>query len=155
LKRRAGLIALTVAAGLAGCASAGGPARLTGLGATIAGWNAHHGSAYSAVLTDPGGHVQSYIQDFDARTLASALAQVKADLPADANASEPQLVVGIEGTTCEIVDFTSATLRRVLGGAHGGMVTAAFSSANVLVMDTDRIVRVVVVSGNENLPRQC
>jgi hypothetical protein len=142
---------------LAGCAHAEPAAvQLTGLGAMKVTWTSHHGAGYSSVLTDPAGRVRAYVLTWTTvRPLARAQAQVTQDLPADAIASQPKLTVGIEGTTCEIVTFTSATLQRALGGGSGDEVMASFGAENAIVMDTDRIVRVVVVAGSANLPRQC
>jgi hypothetical protein len=145
--------ALTVLAAV-GCSSAKTPT-LTGFGASRAVFTAHRGPEYSSIVTDAAGRVQSYILTTPPRTLAQAQAAVKRDLPADATASPPQAVVGIEQTKCEIVEFTSPTLQRVFGGDHGGQVMAVFEAENAIVMDTERIVSATVVSGVENLPRQC
>jgi hypothetical protein len=140
---------------LAGCGGSGTPDPPTGLGATRDAWAAHHGAGYSSVLTDAAGHVEGYLLTMGARSLDQAEALVRRDLPADATTSTARLTSSTESARCEIVEFTSPTLGRLLGGGHGDQVMAAFQSENATILDTARITRAVVVSGNEGLPRQC
>lgn len=160
-------------------------AGVTGLGAPLAAWTNHHGSeqktpeqqtseqqtpeqqtpeqqtpeqagvVYSSVLTDPAGRVDGYVVTMTARSLSQAEALVRQDLPADATASAPSAVEGIEGTKCEIVDFMSPTLHRLFGAEHGDAVMAVFQAENAIAMDTDRITRAVVVFPGPLFPRQC
>jgi hypothetical protein len=143
-------VSLLVIVALFGCASSA-PA-LTGIGASGAGWRAHHGTGYDDVLTDPNGHVDGYVVTMSPRSLAAAEALVRADLPADATAGTAQPSVGVEGTKCEIVAYSSPTLRRILGDAD---VTAVFQTAAAITMDTSQISHAVVSSAVTGLPRQC
>ena len=148
------IIAMAVGA----CSSSSGSdptAHLTGLGATLSTWKAHHGAGYSDVVTDRAGHVDSFIVTMSAQSLTMAQAQIKRDLPADATAGPARPSVGIEGTQCEIVDFTSPTLGKVFGGDGGDRVLAVFAAQNPNLMDTTRIVHAVVVSGSKHLPEEC
>jgi hypothetical protein len=131
------------------------PNAWTGLGAPSAVWKTHHDGAYSSVLTDWAGRVSGYVLTLAPTPLDQATAQVRRDLPADTTASPARSMVGIEATKCEIVEFHSVTLQRVFGEERGGDVIAAFEAENATVMDTDRIVHVVVVSGTENIPQGC
>jgi len=107
------------------------------------------------VVTDPAGRVQGYLLVVTPRPLADAQALVRGDLPSDAVAGAPEVGHGVEGTVCQIVDFTSPTLGRVLGGPHGDRVVAAFQTDAAIVMDTTAITHIVVASANEGLPRGC
>lgn len=142
-------ISLLVVLVLAGCASS---PDLRGLGASATAWRAHHGADYIDVLTDPQGRVAGYVVTMTPRSLASAVELVRADLPADAKAGPAELVEGIEGTKCEIVDFSSAKLRSMLGS---DTVTAVFQTSAAITMDTTQISHAVVASAVEGLPRQC
>jgi hypothetical protein len=153
LIRLSTVVAIGAVVVCAGCARS--DSAVTGLGATESVWRAHHDTTYSSVLFDPAGRVEVYVVTMSARPLAQAVALVTQDLPADAKASAPSLVEGIEGTMCEIVEFTSPTLSDVLGGEHGGDVMAVFAAESAVDMDTTAIARAVVVSGNEQWPRQC
>ena len=140
------------------CSSSSGPhlpAQLTGLGATLTTWTAHHGADYSDVVTDRAGHVDSFIVTMSAQSLTMAQAQIERDLPADAAAGPARRSVGIEGTQCEIVDFTSPTLGKVFTGDGGDRVLAVFAAQNPNLMDTTQIVHAVVVSGSKHLPEEC
>jgi hypothetical protein len=145
--------------GASACSSSSDPhltgPHLTGLGATLTTWKADHGADYSDVVTDPAGHVDSFIVTMKAQSLTSARAQIKRDLPADATAGPARRSVGIEGTQCEIVDFTSPTLGKVFGGDGGDRVLAVFAAQNPNLMDTTQIVHAVVVSGSKHLPEEC
>jgi hypothetical protein len=161
---RTALVGATVAVALGGCASrpagtAGSPAPSpsgpSGLGAARTVWDAHHGAGYSSVVTDSSGRVQGYLLVVTPRRLDDAERLVLADLPPDAVAGAPQTGHGVEGTVCEIVEFTSPTLGRVLGGPHGDRVTAAFQTDAAIVMDPTRITHIVVASANEGLPSAC
>jgi len=141
--------------GVGACSSSSGP-QLTGMGATLTTWKAHHGADYSDVVTDPSGHVDSFIVTMSAQSLTMAEAQIKRDLPADSTSGPARRSVGIEGTQCEIVDFTSATLGKVFGAGGGtDQVLAVFAAQNPNLMDTTQIVHAVVVSGSKHLPEEC
>ncbi len=136
------------------CASSPQP-DLTGLGATKTTWDAHHASGQATVITDHAGRVDGFLLVLPAGTLTAAEARVRRELPADATAGPPALLVGIEGTRCEIVDFVSPTLRRALGGDHGDRVMAVFETDAATVMDTNLITQASVVSANAGFPRRC
>jgi hypothetical protein len=143
-------LALLIVVLVVGCSSAA-PA-LTGIGASRDQWHKHHGAGYADVLTDSKGHVDGYVLTMTPRSLAAAEAVVRADLPADTTAGTARLTVGIEGTKCEIVGYSSPTLRHVLGSAA---VTAVFQTAAAITMDTSRITHAVVSSAITGLPQQC
>jgi hypothetical protein len=138
---------------------------VTGLGAPKSSWGAHHSAqpatgaqpppGYSSVVTDHAGRVEGYQLTVTPRPLAEVQRLVRADLPADARASAARGMVGVEGTMCEIVDFTSPALGRILGGPLGSDVMVVFQAEDPNKMDLNRIVTAVVVSGNEALPHQC
>jgi hypothetical protein len=145
----------TGSAGTAGPASPPGPG-LTGLGAPRTVWDAHHvGGGYSSVVTDAAGRVLGYLLRVGPRPLADAAGLVLRDLPVDARAGAPVVGHGVEGTVCEIVEFTSPTLGGVLGGPAGDRVTAAFQTDAAIVMDPARITHIVVASANEGLSPGC
>jgi hypothetical protein len=135
---------------LAACAST--PPKATGLGATAAAWHAHHGAAYSNVLTNEDGRVSGYSMTMSPRSLVDAEALVRRDLPVDATAGAPVLTVGDEATKCEIVEFTAPSLAGPLGNDR---VMAVFSTSAAVTMDTNAIDHAVVVSGAEHYPRAC
>jgi hypothetical protein len=143
-------LAILVILAVAGC-SHQTPA-LTGFGAAKAVFTAHRGSDYSAIGTDKAGRVTGYILTTPPRSLAQAEAAVKQDLPSDATGSAPRKLVGIEGTECEIVHFTSATLGHVLGSTD---VLAVFEAENAIAMDPNRIVTATVTSGVSDPPDRC
>ena len=147
---------IVAAAGLCvvGACASSGP-NLTGLGATKAVWDAHHTSGHATVITDHAGRVDGFLLVLPVGTLVAAEARVRQELPSDATAGPAVLMVGIEGTKCEIVDFTSPTLRRALGGDHGDRVMAVFETDAATVMDTNLITQASVVSANANFPRRC
>lgn len=160
----ASMLALMLATTLAGCSSGSGPATvpspsaasgLLGLGAPLGIWQQRHSAGYADVLTDAQGRVESYVLTMSDRTLAKAVTRVRADLPPDATSGPPQLVEGIEGTKCVLVDFTSPTLGRALGGRRGAEVLAVFQTQAAITLDQRRISHAVVISGNEQRPRQC
>jgi hypothetical protein len=128
---------------------------LTGLGGTIAVWRSHHETDGAQPITDKAGRVIGYVATITPRSLADAESGVRADLPADAVATPARLVVGVEGTKCEIVTYKSATLGRALGGPHGDVVRAGFQTDAATTMDTSRITRVTVVSGNQDIAYGC
>ena len=122
--------ALSTALVAPGCASPSGRAHrapsatgstpyVTGLGSTLAVWNAHHSAAGATVLTDPRGRVDGYVLFVPPEPLAEAIARVRADLPPDATAGAPEPAEGVEGTKCAIVEFRSETLGRMLGNDGG------------------------------------
>src|SRR5215475_7977273 len=125
-----------------------------GLGGTAAVWAVHHGNDVTPVV-DGHGLVEGYTATFAPRPLADAVASVRAELPEDATATPPRAVAGIQGTKCEIVQFTSAKLGRLLGGRDGSHVMAAFETNAATSMDTNRISQVTVVSANQNIPYGC
>src|SRR5215468_1935592 len=125
-----------------------------GLGGAAAAWAAHHGHDVTPVV-DANGLVEGYTATFAPRPLADAVASVRAELPEDATATPPRAVAGIEGTKCEIVEFTSAKLGRLLGGRDGSHVLAVFETSAATSMDTNRISQVTVVSANQNIRYGC
>ena len=163
--------ALSTALVAPGCASPSGRAHrapsatgstpyVTGLGSTLAVWNAHHSAAGATVLTDPRGRVDGYVLFVPPEPLADAIARVRADLPPDATAGAPEPAEGVEGTKCEIVEFRSETLGRLLGNDGDGngdsdKVMAVFETAAATTMDTASIAQITVVSGHAQLPRRC
>ncbi len=124
----------------------------TGLGAAKADWSAHHADGYTDVLVDEHDRVTGFNVTMSPRSLADAEALIRRELPADATAGPAVLAVGVEGTKCEIVDFTSPALGKTLGSDQ---VMAVFSTAAAVVMDTTKITHVVVVSGVEHYPHEC
>ncbi|HEY7175351.1 MAG TPA: hypothetical protein VH442_10575, partial [Micromonosporaceae bacterium] len=88
---------------------------MTGLGTTIDVWRSHHQNDGAQPVTDAAGRVIGYVATISPRSLADAELGVRADLPADAVAAPARLVVGVEGTKCEIITYTSAALGRALG----------------------------------------
>jgi hypothetical protein len=141
---------LVVAVLLAACGSTA-PDR-TGLGAESARWRAHHGPAYTDVLTTGDGRVAGFTVSMTPRSLADAEALVRRDLPPGTTAGPAALTVGVEATKCEIVEYTAPDLRAVLGSDR---VMAVFSTAAAVTMDTSAIDRAVVVSAIEDYPRAC
>jgi hypothetical protein len=126
---------------------------LTGLGATASVWRAGHAPGYATLITDGRQRVTGYLATISPRRLADAEALVRNDLPPDATASAPRLVVGDEATKCEIVVFTSRTLARVLG--DGGTVVTLFQTDAATSMDTTRISHVTVTYGDQTNPYRC
>ncbi len=151
-QRNIGVALIGAALLLAACGSA--PIR-TGLGAPPGAFHAHHDARYSDVLTGDRGTVDGYILSVPAQPLAAVEALVKRDLPGDAAIGPARRVVGIEGTTCDIVHFSSAALGKLLGGKRGTDVMAVFQTQAAVTLDTARISHAVVISGNENRPEQC
>ena len=163
--------AMSTALVASGCASPSGRAHrapsatgstpyVTGLGSTLAVWNAHHSAAGATVLTDQRGRVDGYVLFVPPEPLADAIARVRADLPPDATAGAPEPAEGVEGTKCEIVEFRSEALGRLLGNDGDGSgdsdtVMAVFETAAATTMDTASIAQITVVSGHAQLPRRC
>ncbi|HEY2795273.1 MAG TPA: hypothetical protein VGJ28_23135 [Micromonosporaceae bacterium] len=145
--RSAALLSMVVLAACSGSAP-----KLTGLGGSKAAFGQHRGSEYSSIGTDKDGRVTGYILTTQPRSLAQAEAAVRKDLPSDATGSAPRKLVGIEGTECEIVHFSSPTLGKVLGSAD---VLAVFQAENAIAMDTNRIVTSTVTSGVNAPPDRC
>ena len=73
----AAAIAVLGSIAASGCSSnAAANDGLTGVGATRAAWNAHHGTAgYSAIAVDSAGRVTGYVQTLDSQPLAQAIAR--------------------------------------------------------------------------------
>jgi hypothetical protein len=121
-------------------AAAPGPA-LTGLGATVAQWNAAHtldvsvpaGNAYLPrvdgnedtwqLVTVAGGRISSYTLNVPPSSLRSAEAQARQEMPADTQVLWTRTVPG----TCAQVQFESATLAAALGE---GQVNVEFDNAS-------------------------
>lgn len=135
---------------LAACSSP--PPTLIGLGATVQDWRAHHGIEYTDVLTSADGRVTSFTLDMTPRSLAAAETLARRELPSDATMGATVQSEGVEGTKCEIVDYTSPTLRTALGSAD---VMAVFSTAAAVTLDPTQIDHMVVVSAAEHYPRAC
>jgi hypothetical protein len=86
---------------------------LTGFGATMAAWNAHHrpaAAAYSNV-TPQDGRVVEYTVTTGSSSLPTAIKRAKDELPADAR----QLWATQKGN-CYQVELTSATVGHALDG---------------------------------------
>jgi hypothetical protein len=101
---------------------------LTGFGATMAAWNAHHrnGSAYSNV-TPQDGRVVEYTVTTGSIPIAAAIERAKAELPADSR----ETWVAQKGN-CYQVELTSSTVGHVLGdpaiGDPAGGILAIIST---------------------------
>jgi len=125
----------------------------TGLGTSASVWRTAHAPGYATLITDGRQRVTGYVATISPRRLTDAEALVRNDLPADATASAPRLVVGDEATKCEIVVFTSTTLARVLG--DGDTVVALFQTDAATSMDTTRISHITVTYGDQTNPYRC
>ena len=123
---------------------------LSGLGATTAEWDAHHGRAttgspggpsygpqipfgrgkveqFTAVKVDNGRITGWHMAFRDGTAIASSEQQVYAQLPADARQTASRRSTFTGSTdTCEIVTFESATLTKVLGAGNGTVGVTLF-----------------------------
>jgi hypothetical protein len=101
---------------------------LSGLGATMAAWNAHHGSsaAYSNV-TPQGGRVVEYTVSTGTISLTTAIKRAKQELPSDTR----EIWAAARGN-CYQVELTSHTLSGVLSdpaiGDYGGGILAIINT---------------------------
>jgi len=150
---RLAALVLPVSGALLAACGAGTPAtvnpnvatgpKLSGLGATLSEWNAHHqrstGQAADATgygpsiplktgsideftaLTVVGGRVTGWKMAFkDGTTIASAEEEVRTQLPADTRQTASRRgTYGHSSDTCEIVSFESEDLAKVLGSGQG------------------------------------
>jgi len=150
---------------------------LTGFGATQAQWAAHHvpdenngpdfwnpnpalpptttggvNDEYIAV-TFAGSPARALTYDLlmTPRSLSAAEAKVALELPPDAVPGKPIYdFKGLMGAQCVEVDYTSATLGKVLGGAHGNLVYAVYQSAQANTLDVSQIEWVALVSAPQD-----
>jgi hypothetical protein len=150
---------------------------LTGFGATQEQWAAHHvadqnnGPEFwdpdpALQLTTTGGVNDAYSGvDFAGtparallydllmtpRSLSAAEVKVAAELPPDAVVGKPVYdFKGLAGAQCVEVDYTSATLGKILGGAHDDLVYAVFQSAQANTLDLSKIEWVALVSAPQD-----
>jgi hypothetical protein len=104
---------------------------LTGFGATMAAWNAHHRAAASAYsnVTPQDGRVVEYTVTTGTSSIAAAIKRAKDELPADAR----QLWTTQKGN-CYQVELTSATVGRALNGpAIGDPTGGVLAMMNTLL----------------------
>jgi hypothetical protein len=123
---------------------------LTGLGATTAAWDAHHGRAsngspggpsygpeipfasgeieqFTAVKTIAGRISGWHMAFRDGTAIAAAEQQLYAQLPADARQTASRRSTFTGSTDiCEMVSYESASLAKALGPGHGTMGVTIF-----------------------------
>ncbi len=130
--------------------------RLTGFGATMAAWNAHHRAAAAAYsnVTLQSGRVVEYTVTTGASPIASAIKRAKDELPADAR----QLWAAQKGN-CYQAELTSATVGRALDGpAIGDPSGGVLAMMNTLlpsgapVYHPDAVTQIMLTPGTYSTP---
>src|SRR6185437_2529970 len=103
-------------------------------------------------VTFTGGRALDYDVSFTARSLQAAEALIGKELPGDAKITgSPQMQLkGLAGAQCVQVTYDSAQLASVVGGAHGGVVFAVFSSWDAFHLHESSIASASLVSANES-----